>query len=153
MAKTVKAIILAGVTGAVLIDAYLFVTDVLILHSATGMTLFQWDASNVLGNAAYQDGWYAVLVGCALHLVVSLCWATVFVMLAQRVSLLTKAPIWIGALFGVLVMLTMWYLVLPVGHAMQPTLALVSTANVLIAHTVFFGIPVALVAKCQLSGA
>jgi hypothetical protein len=133
----------AGILGAFLIDAYLVVTDVFVLHIASTQELFQWDASNVLGSASYAGGWKTAILGCCMHLIVSLTWALVFVIAAKYWSVLVRRPLFSGIGFGLFVLFVMQVLVLPLGHAHRPAYHLVGIINVLVAHVVFFGIPVA----------
>lgn len=129
------------------IDSYLAVTLIWIFHRATFRGMFQWDASNALGDAAYGGGWGTVALGMAMHLVVSTIWATAFVVAATRIPALLRQPLVFGALFGLVVMLFMAHVVVPLGHAAKFPQPLPIFINQLVAHVVFFGIPVALVAK------
>jgi hypothetical protein len=145
--RFVRAAILAGLTGAILIDAYLSVTHAFIFHDATPLEVSQWDASNVLGRAAFQGGWPAAGLGFLLHLAVSLFWATLFVFAATRLKALVDQPILWGAVYGVLVMLVMRFAVVPLGHAALGATSPAALINVSIAHVLSFGIPVALVTR------
>lgn len=146
-----RAIAVTGLTGAVSVDAYLALTLIFVFHRATLRGMLQWDASNALGDSAFSGGWNTALLGTAMHLVVSTIWAAVFIFAALRVPALLRRPILSGTLFGLLVMLVMSYLVVPLGHAQKFPQPPPIFVNQLIAHVVFFGIPVALVAKRSLS--
>jgi len=145
--RLVRASILAGVVGAVAIAFYLFVLHVYALHDATGRQLFQWDASNALGPAAFRGGWRTAALGLLMHLIVSLVWAAIFVAVVSRVPSLIGRPITTGALFGVIVWIAMRGLVALNGRAAAVPLTTSNLINLLIAHVIFFGIPVALVVR------
>jgi hypothetical protein len=146
----IQAIVVTGFTGAVLIDAYLAATLIGVFHTATLRGMLQWDASNILGASAYAGGWSTAVLGMALHLLVSFAWAAGYIFAALRFPQLLRAPILWGALFGVVVMLVMSYVVV-LGHALMPPQPTPIVINKLIAHVVFFGIPVAYVARRTLA--
>lgn len=142
---SIRRTILAGIAGAVAIDLYLCVTLPL-LHMGTPLGLSQWDASNLLGAAAFRGGLSTAAIGFSMHMCVSIAWAIAFALAAARLRWLREHPLQAGLLFGVLVMGVMSYVVVPLGQATHPSTALAALANTLIAHTLFFGVPVAWVA-------
>jgi hypothetical protein len=149
MGKTdVIAAFAAGVTGAITIGIYLMISVPLALGAPIS-ALFVWDASNLLGyERALHAGLFTdILVGQTSHLIVSVVWGFVFVLLARRVvPQMLARPILSGIAFGFVVMLVMHFVVVPLGHAPQLGYTLRSFTNNLIAHTLFFGVPVAVVA-------
>jgi hypothetical protein len=140
-----QEIVTAGAVGAVAINLYLVVSLVWVLHMTTARALWQWDASNLLGAAAFRAGGAVELVGIGLHVAVSVAWATLFALLLGRSEAVARQPIAAGALFGVVVWAVMQFVVVPLGRAPVPKLTAAGIVNGLIAHAVFFGIPVALV--------
>jgi len=143
----VKSVVLAAVAGAVLINVYLAISEVGIFHVATAQQLSQWDWSNVAGAAAFQGGWRTAALGFFLHLTVSAVWAAIAVLCARNVKALGAHPIVWGFFYGLIVMAIMRWGVVPLGHAMKPHAKPVWMLNLVIAHTLFFGIPVAWVAS------
>ena len=143
--------VLAGIGGAVLIDLHLCVTDTFIFRNATPLLVMQWDASNALGSAAYQGGWATAALGTLMHFIVSILWAAVFVTAAMRYRWLATRPILSGALLGVVAMAVM-RAVIHFGHAIvRPFPAFEYFLNLVVAHVVFFGIPVALIVAARLA--
>ncbi|HEY5094206.1 MAG TPA: hypothetical protein VII69_03710 [Candidatus Eremiobacteraceae bacterium] len=96
------------------------------VHGISPLRLFQWDASNLLGKDAYAGGFGSVGIGLALDLLVSLVW---------------------GAAFGVVVMIVMLWVLVPLGRATHGGMTISNFFTVLVGHTLFFGIPVALTAR------
>ncbi len=148
--KTAKTILLAALSGAVLID--LFLGIVIALRGGVAISrgleaLSQWDASNFLGAAAFREGWRAAGFGFCCHLVVSTIWAAIFVFTAKRWKAMTRRAIASGGVFGALVMFVMRYAVVPLGSAQEAPYTLVTFLLTLVAHVVFFGLPVALMTK------
>jgi hypothetical protein len=140
-----QEIVAAGAAGAIAINLYLVVSLVWVLRLTTARALWQWDASNLLGAAAFRVGGAVELVGLGLHVAVSLAWAAVFALLLGRNEAVARQPIAAGALFGVVVWAAMQFVVVPLGRAPVPKLTAAGIINGLIAHAIFFGIPVALV--------
>jgi hypothetical protein len=143
----------AGLTGAVTIFLYLTISLPLFFHISP-LALYALDTANFIGvSAALHAGLPGILLGQAGHVVVSLVWGFVFVALAQRLPELIERPVLWGAVYGVVVMLVMHYLVVPLGHAPRIPYSLPGLLNNLVAHTLGFGIPVALVASRLMNAA
>jgi uncharacterized membrane protein YagU involved in acid resistance len=142
-----KRIAVAGLVGAITIDVYLAVLHAYIFKDATVVQLLDWDASNALGMIAFKEGVSVIWLGLAMHLCVSMVWAAVYALAATRVAFLRTRPILSGIAFGIFVMLFMRYLIVPLGHAPQITATGIFLLSNAVAHTVFFGIPVAWLAR------
>jgi uncharacterized membrane protein len=138
----VRRAILAGVAGAVAIDLYLSIT-LQLMHVANAVSLSQWDASNLLGNEAFRGGLSTAAIGFGLHLCVSAAWGIIFAIVYARVAWIRAHAIYSGLIFGAVVMQIMAYLVVPFGHAPHPAPSLAGWLNNFVAHTMFFGLPVA----------
>ena len=140
----VRRSILAGLVGAIGIDAYLSITLPL-MHVANGIGLSQWDASNLLGGEAFRGGLSTAAIGLGLHLCVSIAWGIIFGFAFSRISWVRSHALVSGLIFGAVVMQVMAYVVVPLGHASHPMPSLAVWLNNFVAHTLFFGVPVAYV--------
>ena len=138
----VRRAIFAGVAGAIAIDLYLSITLPL-MHVANGITLSQWDASNLLGSDAFRGGLSTAAIGFGIHLCVSVAWGIVFAFAYARIAWIREHALLAGLIFGALVMQVMAYLIVPLGHASHPAPSLSGWMNNFVAHTLFFGVPVA----------
>jgi hypothetical protein len=138
----IRTAILAGVVGAIAIDAYLSITLPL-MHVANGIQLSQWDASNFLGSEAFRGGLSTAAIGFGVHLCVSVAWGIVFALVYSRIAWVRSHALLSGLIFGAIVMQVMAYAVVPLGHASHPAPALAGWLNNFVAHTLFFGVPVA----------
>lgn len=138
----IRTAILAGIAGAVSIDLYLSIA-LPVLHMGTPLTLSQWDASNALGSDAFRGGISTAAIGFAMHLCVSIAWGIAFAFAATRIAWVRSHVLPAGFLFGIFVMAFMALLVVPLGHASHPAPPPIGLLNNVIAHTVFFGMPVA----------
>ncbi|HTV91958.1 MAG TPA: hypothetical protein VMG98_04500 [Verrucomicrobiae bacterium] len=143
----------AGLTGAVTIFLYLTISLPLFFHISP-LALYALDTANFIGvHAALHARLPGILLGQAGHVAVSLIWGFVFVALARRVPEVLGRPVLWGAVYGVVVMLVMHFVVVPLGHAPRIPYSLPGLLNNLVAHTLFFGVPVALVAARLMNAA
>jgi hypothetical protein len=146
-ARFTKASVAGAIVGLIAITIYLVVERAL----AGGLALIrcllqllQWDASNAYGRAAFSGGWTMGLIGLAMDFFVSLAWGIVFTVLYSGVPSVRRNVIVSGLAFGACVMAVMIFAIVPIGYAPQMHKTQSNLLNVLIAHTVFFGLPVAL---------
>jgi hypothetical protein len=143
--------IIAGLGGGVAIDLYLIATVVVISHSATLVEFYQFVASGAIGPAAYHEGSAGALLGLGVHLIVSIAWGIGFAYLAVQTPQLRSRPIVSGIAFGLLVMVAMQLVEVAANiYRIPDATALI---NGIIAHTLFFGLPVALVVSRMLKPA
>ena len=143
-----KAGLVAGVAAGVLIDVFLFATQL-----ATGTPPdkladnFVFIAAVVLGPGAYTNP-IAVPLGIVLHFCVAIGWALGYVYLVRSQPQLVARP-WIsGAAYGLVVYVFMEIILITAGqyHRVAPGLLFTQ----MIAHVAFYGIPVAVIASRML---
>ncbi len=150
MPAVVVAGVTAGLAGAVIVDVYLIVVLVVLLHSMSVPALYQFVASGAIGKGAYSLP-AAVYLGIALHVAVSLAWAVGYAYVAAQTPQVLRRPLLSGTAFGFVVMLAMQLVEVAAGIYTLPTTG--SLANEILAHTVFFGIPVAYIVTRRLERA
>ncbi len=131
----IPRILLAGVVGGVVVDAFLIA-----IHAAPFPGIYQFIASTVVGPAAYTSSSYIAL-GLLMHFAISIVFAAAYAFAAERKAALVEQPILWGAIFGVAVMIVM-QIVTGLAHASKPP-TVTSIVLGLVSHVVFFGIPVA----------
>lgn len=137
-----RAGILAGLLGAVSIDAYLLTIYVAVSHSLTVAQFYQYVASGAVGKAASASEAFVGL-GVAVHLTVSLGWGIGFAYLAARTPQLLTRPLVSGLVYGLVVLMSMWLVEFAAGIWHFPTIA--SVEQDVVAHCLFYGLPVAYV--------
>jgi uncharacterized membrane protein YagU involved in acid resistance len=110
-------------------------------------------ASGLLGNAAFSGGIPIAALGLVLHLLMSYLWAGIFIVAARRFPRLVRQPMLSGILFGVVVFLTMRFVVLPLS-AFPYAVSFKPLATILdlLSHTFLFGVPIALAARRAYAG-
>ncbi len=143
-----KAGLVAGVAAGILIDVFLFA-----MQLAAGTPFdklagnFVFIAAVLLGPGAYTNP-VAVPLGIVLHFCVAIGWALGYVYLVRSQPQLLTRP-WIsGAAFGLMVYVFMEIILITAGlyHRVAPGLFFTQ----LVAHVVFYGIPVAVIAARML---
>lgn len=141
------ASISAAIAGLAAITAYLVVERAIADQLSIMLCLrqlLQWDASNAYGPPAFVGGWPTAGVGLAMDFVVSLVWAALFTVLYGALPTVRRYIVPASILFGAVVMVVMLYAIVPIGHATRTQSTPSHVANVLVAHTIFFGLPLAM---------
>ncbi|GAC1360069.1 MAG: hypothetical protein NVSMB31_20290 [Vulcanimicrobiaceae bacterium] len=130
----------AGIIGGVLIDVFLYFAMILPNHGSLG-SLYASIASNALGDAAFSNPG-AVWLGAFMHLCISVAWGMGFAYaVATRRDILSH-PYVAGLVFGFVVQIIMQIVLAITGHFHKPTAPMF--AGSFLAHTLFFGLPIAL---------
>jgi len=136
--------VIAGLVGGVLIEAYSFAATWVILGGVDVVREFQYTASGLIGRTALGDPVYAWL-GVAAHFTISAVWGIGYAYVAERAPQLDAQPLISGSVYGLVVYLLMLMFQVPID--VQHALEFSTLGNGLIAYTVFFGIPIALIAR------
>lgn len=139
--RVVRQALVAGFIAGVLIDAYLLATQVLPSHGSA-VQMWQWVASAALGQVAFSSPSYALL-GLIAHFCVSIGWAGGYAYLAQQQPFVNQRWAISGLVYGIVVYIFMDILLLGVRMFTPPSPVML--LNALIAHCVFFGLPLAYV--------
>jgi uncharacterized membrane protein YagU involved in acid resistance len=140
--RTIAGAIIAGIVAGGTILAG-FAAFALVLGSAFTLAgMFQFDASALVGKAAYTGNAYVAL-GIALHFLVAIGWAVGYAWAAERQPQLLTRPLISGAVFGLIVYFAMQFMLFAANVYHNPTLGEFDSG--LFAHVVFYGIPIALI--------
>jgi hypothetical protein len=131
--------VVAGIIGGILLDLFLVLAN----HTNI-IQVWQFAASGVVGSIAFGAPSFALL-GFFVHFLISIVWGVIYAWLSLSTwPFLTRSPIFGGLLYGVVVMIAMTTLLVirHIGPGGPPDTGMLVKS--LIAHTVFFGLPVAL---------
>ncbi len=145
--RALETILLGGLVAGALdgLDAALVITRI---SRVPATRVFQFIASGLLGVRAFHEGSGAALIGCGIHLLIALTIATTYCLLSLAFPALLKKPALFGPIFGFGVFCFMHYLIVPLSAApKQPPASLISLLNLVISHTIFVGLPIALIAS------
>ncbi len=140
-----KAGLVAGVAAGILIDVFLFSMQLVGGTPPDKLAAnFVFIAAVLLGPGAFASP-IAVPLGVVLHFCVAIGWALGYVYLVRSQPQLLVRP-WIsGAAYGLVVYVFMEIILITAGlyHRVAPGLFFTQ----LVAHVVFYGIPVAVIAS------
>jgi hypothetical protein len=133
--------IAAGIAGGILIEAFLYVTAILPAHG-TLAGQWTWIASTVLGKAAFTmpSAW---AIGLLLHVLVAIGWAVGYAYLDATTPAIAARPAISGVIYGIFVYVMMQIVLLGDNAFHWPTA--VEFLDAVVAHAIFYGLPVALV--------
>lgn len=140
-----KAIFWGGFVAGVL-DA----VDGVIAFGTQGLNpiqVLQYIASGLLGKGAFEGGLATAGLGAALHFLIALVVAAVYVTAGQWMPALKQNAITFGLLYGAAVYFFMNYLVLPLSAVGHSPFKLGLFLNGVIGHALFVGVPIAWFAR------
>ncbi|MFS4474392.1 DUF1440 domain-containing protein [Chryseobacterium sp. T20] len=109
--------------------------------------LFQFIASSLYGQEAFDGSSRKIVTGIIIHLVTSLIIAVVYFYAYPKIRFLSKSPVLSGLLYGLVFWLVMNLLIIPNTH-IAPSPFILSLALTSIAwHMVLVGLPAALITR------
>ena len=148
LASITPAILLGGLSAGVLDITAACIYGGL-ARGRSPIWVFQSVAGGLLGRDTFQGGLKTAALGLALHFFIATTWAAVYCLASLKLPLLARQTIICGVLYGVVVYLVMYALVLPLSalnfkfFSQAPKVVLI---NVLI-HIFCIGLPIALAAR------
>ena len=132
--------LIAGIIGGILIDAFLYVAT-LVPQGQPITVIWQSVASTALGKGAFADP-NSAWVGLCMHLATSIAWGVAFSYVAHTRPYVPQHPYVSGIVYGIIVMIIMQIVLMVSKSWTAPTVS--SFLIDVVAHTVFFGLPVSL---------
>lgn len=156
MKADMKGMIGAIVAGGLVAGAFDAITAIaghVAKHQGV-LDTFRYIASGLIGMTAFNGEVWTELLGVLVHFGLTTIMATGFVLLAARKRQLWQNPLPAGVLYGMLVYLLMYYVIVPhtgAPHFKQPSgfWANLSTG---LGHGCFVGLPIALMAQRYFAG-
>jgi hypothetical protein len=106
--------------------------------------VMQYVASGALGNAAFAGGLAIALLGLIIHFLISFVVAGVFILSADRISLLRRNVIFGSILYGVGVFVVLYVVILPLSAAPPVPLQTMDIIELIIEHVLVIGLPLGL---------
>ena len=130
----------------------LFAITFAMVNGRTATWLLQTVATGILGEAAYEGGAQAAILGLAAHFALSIGWAALFVATAARQPRILGRPFVTAAIFGLVVFLVMRLVVLPLSAFPYPVTIFSKAAGFdLLSHIFLFGLPIVFTAARALA--
>ena len=117
------------------------------LKGKSPIHLFQAIAGGLLGMSSFQGGLATAALGAFFHFLIATTASAVFYLTSRKLRFLLKYPIPSGLLYGIVVYIFMYYIVLPISAyhvriALPPIAELVRDVAV---HMFMVGLPISLV--------
>lgn len=119
------------------------------LRGRSPVWVLQSVAGGLLGRTSFQGGLRTAALGLVLHLVIAIIWAAAYTAASLKMPLLARQPIVCGMLYGIIVYLCMYMIVLPLSalhfqYFSQPGSAILTAVLI---HIFCVGLPIALVVR------
>lgn len=147
--RYLQAVLLGGLVAGALDIA--FAISFAAYNGMPPLRLLQVVASGLFGRQALAGGAAMAAWGLALHFLLSILWAGIFMALALLRPSLMRHVAASGAAFGVIVFLAMRLVVLPLSAFPFPVaFKPLATVLDLLSHAFLFGLPIALAARSAL---
>jgi len=127
-----------------ILDAFVFFG----LRGARPIRILQSIASGLLGRAAFSGGLGTALLGAVLHFFIAFLIVATFFVASRYISILRRAPVWSGLMYGVVVYLVMNFVVIPWSRiGPRSGRATVTVVSELLVHMFLIGVPIAWAAR------
>ena len=109
--------------------------------------VFQYVASGLLGQSAFEGGGATIALGIAFHFLVATLAAAVYVLASRRLPVLLRRPVPSGLAYGLVVYFFMRYVVVPLSAVTTGAFSLTGMLRGIAIHLVCVGLPIALVTR------
>lgn len=133
-----------GIAG--LLDAIYATVVWGVIYGNNPAGVWQSVAAGLLGKASYEGGHATAVLGLALHFLIALVMALVYVRASRRLPVLLARPVLMGALYGVALYLVMNFIVVPLSAIGFRPPSFWGAMRALLPHVIFVGPVIALVA-------
>lgn len=113
--------------------------------------VFQSVASGLLGADSFAGGLATAALGLTLHFMIAALWTAAFYLASRSLAFLTRRAVISGLLYGIVVYLFMYYVVLPLS-AIRARPSTYTWSSIFInvgIHLVCVGLPIAMVVRWQ----
>jgi hypothetical protein len=114
------------------------------LLGARPFKILQHIAGGIFGPRSYQMGWISAGIGLVCHFTIALTAATVYYIASRKLRVLLEHPVLCGLLYGELVFLFMYFVVLPLSALGPAQFNIATYITGPMGHPVLVGLPIAL---------
>ncbi len=141
-----RAILFGGLlAGAMDLTSAFIVTA---LRGGSHARMLQSIASGLLGADSFTGGAATAALGVLVHFTIAFIWTIVFYLASRKIRFLIDQPIVSGVLYGVVVYLLMYYVIVPLSATpFQMPHNLDAIARDVFIHIICIGLPIALVVR------
>jgi hypothetical protein len=113
-----------------------------IVNGVSPDRVFAFVASGAFGQSAYEGGSMMSLIGLAFHFVVAISWTFIFYAAYPKLTILQSNKFFAGMAYGILIWLTMNFVVIPLSLIGLRPFNLVSASIQIIIHLFVIGVPI-----------
>ena len=144
--RAFRAILWAGLVAGIFDIIFAFVLGA--MRGKNMVWVLQSVAGGLLGRDSFNKGAGSAILGLLLHFSIAFSWAAVFFLASRKLSFMTSHPVVAGLLYGAIIYLFMYYVVLPncALHVKLPYPP-VSVLTNLAGHMILIGLPISLLIR------
>ena len=124
-----------------LLDAFIFFG---VRSGVRPIRILQSIAAGLLGRASFSGGWHTAALGLVLHFFIAFVIVVVFLLASRRLPALRRHALPAGLVYGILVYLTMTFIVVPASAAGGGMPSWPVALNGVLIHMFGVGLPAAL---------
>ncbi len=114
------------------------------LMGATPYRILQHIAGGLLGQRSTEMGWRSAALGLVLHFTIAFTAAAVYYLASCKLPLLVDHAVLCGLLYGEMVFLFMYFVVVPLSALGPPRFYIATYVTGPIGHPLLIGLPIAL---------
>jgi hypothetical protein len=139
-----------GIFAATAVSGTLDILSAFVFGGMKGVgpgKILRYVASGPFGDSMRDGGLAAASVGLAVHYGLMAVMVSLFFLIASRVDIVRRQWLLSGPLYGTLIYLMMYWIVVPARFGIFPKTDLWSVGNALFSHIVCVGLPMAYIAS------
>lgn len=129
-----------------LLDAIAAIIVYGIFFKYNPVQIYQFVASGLLGDTAYQGGWPVAVLGLAIHFLIAWVGSFLFVLLYPKIPMLMGNKFIVGLGYGLAIWVVMNLLVIPASKIPAAPFDFVSVLAI-IWHMALVGLPISIIAN------
>ncbi|HEY2102461.1 MAG TPA: hypothetical protein VGH08_04325 [Chthoniobacterales bacterium] len=140
--KTAAAIFWGGLLAGILDITQAFIGFSLV--GSTPFRILQRIAGGIFGTRSHEMGWTSAAIGLLCHFTVAFTAAAVYYMASRKFRVLVERPVLSGLIYGELVFLFMYFVVIPLSAIGHPQFNIATYITGPIGHPLLVGLPIGL---------
>ena len=114
------------------------------LVGSTPFRILQRIAGGIFGARSHEMGWTSAAIGLLCQFIIAFTAAAVYYFASRKLRLLIERPILSGLIYGELVFLFMYFVVIPLSAIRYPQFNIATYITGPIGHPLLVGLPIAL---------
>ena len=140
--KSAAAIFWGGFLAGILDITQAFIGFSLV--GSTPFRILQRIAGGIFGTRSHEMGWTSAAIGLLCHFTVAFMAAAIYYLVSRKLRVLVERPVLSGLIYGELVFLFMYFVVIPLSAIGHPQFNIATYITGPIGHPLLVGLPIAL---------